>query len=655
MNDFLRVDLSPDEKTESAALSGKAPEGEIEETMEETGQATTGDDVYSMNSDSENDSGMDVDDTILEALPHADADYRAPIHTLRNYVLSGTRLELLEDLHTWAYDSPSSRSICILNGALGTGKSSIASNFARLLRDNGHLGASFFFVRGVDNLASTKLFFPTLAYQLSHTQNALRPHIVAAVQDYLKLGRAQDIEHQGEHLLRRPLLAAQGQDAPVVIVIDAVDECADDSSDLSTVLRLLLTCVCEVTFPLRILLTSVPERIVDTSLSSHASAVTLRRLSLHNLSRDSINRDIAIFIRDRLSRMSSSKDLAEQPDLADRLALRADGLFVYARAAMDFLHDKQDELEQRLDLILSATPSGLGTLDALYLTILEHVIPPARMEQQPTFRASVQSILGCIPVLRDPISPRTLESLIHIPCKDSLPILHQLRCTILVNRNDLDEPFRPGHATFVQFLLSSARCPNRLYLVDAKRQNAQLAEGCLRVLLTLDRNICRLQDPSMRKADVVDLAERVRTHVPPHAQYACLHWAVHLRGACKVGDAHSVKGCRCGELVDLLKTWATTKMLVWLETLGYLGRLDLAVSGLTAGCDYLGTRHSKTRSALEQGLRLLSDHLHEIEACPDDVYLCGIRQDGYNSDDEELKRPLAQVNRKGKNLKIGLF
>ena len=535
---------------------------------------------------------MTADDAILEKLPHADADYRAPIHTLRNHVLSGTRLEILQDLQTWAYDSPSSKSICILNGALGTGKSSIASHFARLLRENGHLGAAFFFARGVEDLTSPRLFFQTLAYQLSQSQDALRTHILASVQEYLKLGSVQPVEYQGEHLLRRPLLAAHGQGTPVVIVIDAVDECLDESSEhLPTLLRFLVACASEVAFPLRILLTSVPERIVDVSLSSLPKSVTLHRLSLHNLSREVINRDIAVFIRDRLSRIPSGKSLlAERADLVDRLALRADGLFIYARTAMDFLHDNQEQLEQRLELIFAVTPSGLGTLDALYLAILEHILPSARLEQQPAFRASVQAVLGCIPLLRDPISPRTLESLVNIPCKESLHILHQLRCTILVNRNDLDEPFRPVHATFVQFLLSSARCPNRLYLVDAQRQNAQLAEGCLKTLLSLERNICRLEDPSSRKTDVMDMAERVRMHVPPHVRYACLHWATHLRGACKAGDAHSAKGCRCGELVNLLKNWATTKMLVWLETLGYLGRLDIAMSSLAAAGDYLGVR-----------------------------------------------------------------
>ncbi|KAI1785804.1 hypothetical protein LXA43DRAFT_976030 [Ganoderma leucocontextum] len=578
------------------------------------------------------DPGVDMGDVVLEALPHAAADYRSPIHTLKNHLLTGTRSEILEQLENWVFTAPSHKSICVLNGAVGTGKSSIASHFARRLRESGHLGASVFFVRGVDDLSSTRLFFPTLAYQLAHSQDALRPHIVAAVQEYPALGRIQDAKYQGEHLLQRPLLAARDHHTPIVIIVDAVDECVDDPPELiSTMLQTLVTCVREVLFPLRILLTSVPEHFVDEALSQ--DPVTVCRMSLHNLSRESVNRDIAIFFRDRLSRMKSSKALlVERPDLVDRLVLRADGMFVYARTAMDFLHDNPDKLEERLECLFSVNPSGLGPLDGLYLSILESAFPPTQMEQQPALRASVQSVLGCIPVLRDLISPRTLESLLHVPCKDALPILHQLRCTILHNRNDLDEVFRPLHATFSQFLVNSTRCPNRLYLVDSKRQNARLAEG-------LDRNMCRLDDPSMRKVDVPDLAERLRANVPPHARYACFHWATHLEAACQPGDAHSTKGCRCVEIVDLLKDFATMKLLVW---------LDVAMRGLTAARDYLGIRHLRIRSVLEEGCQLLVNHQAEIEACPDDVYLSAIPQDGYTSDS-------SFIDRNGNNVTIGLF
>ena len=529
-----------------------------------------------------------MNDTNLETFPHASVDCQSPIRQLKNHFLTGTRVEVLEELEDWVHASPSHKSIYVLNGPTGSGKSSIASHFARRVRERGHLGASIFFDCGVDDLSSPRLFFPTLAYQLAHFQDALRPHFITAVRGYPKLGRPQDAKYKGEHLVRWPLLAVRGHHAPVVIVVDAVDECAEDTPGaISTMLQLLASCVRDVSFPLRILLTSVPEHILEGPLSQ--AAVTVRRMSLNNLSLESTNRDIAMFIRDRLLRMEPSKALlAKRPDLVDRLVTRSNETFLYARTAMDFFHDDRDKLEERLDLLFSIIPPGLEPLDGLYLSILECAFPPTRMEQQPVLRASVQSILGCIPVLRDPVSPRALESLIHVACGDSLPVLHQLRCTLLFNRNDPDEVFRPLHATFTRFLTSSARCPNRLYLVETKRQNARLAEGCLKVVRSLDRNMCRLEDPSLRKADIPDLAERLRTHVPPHVQYACLHWATHLQGACQPGDAHTTKGCRCIELGDLVKDFTTMKMLVWLELLGYLGRLDVAVRGLTAARNYLG-------------------------------------------------------------------
>ena len=67
------------------------------------------------------------------------------------------------------------------------------------------------------------------------------------------------------------------------------------------------------------------------------------------------------------------------------------------------------------------------------------------------------------------------------------------------------------------------------------------------------------------------------------------------------------------------------------------------------------TQHPQIRSVFEKGRQLITDHLAEIEACPDDVYASDINQDGSIPEDRVLRPPIVQVNRRGNNLKIGLF
>lgn len=57
---------------------------------------------------------------------------------------------------------------------------------------------------------------------------------------------------------------------------------------------------------------------------------------------------------------------------------------------------------------------------------------------------------------------------------------------------------------------------------------------------------------------------------------------------------------------------------------------------------------------LEEGRQLLVDHQAEIEACPDDVYLSTIPQDGYIWVDREPAHS-SFVDNSGNNVKIGLF
>ena len=88
------------------------------------------------------------------------AGYR---HGNRNGCLKGTRESVLNEIEDWIEDFERSP-IFWLNGLAGTGKSTIAQTVAEMSFADGHLGASFFCSRDVEDRSNLQLVFPTLAF-----------------------------------------------------------------------------------------------------------------------------------------------------------------------------------------------------------------------------------------------------------------------------------------------------------------------------------------------------------------------------------------------------------------------------------------------------------------------------------------------------------
>jgi hypothetical protein len=212
--------------------------------------------------------------TGLEMLPYArgaefNAYARADAALPHNALCyAGTSVALLKDIMAWtaAHDA---RHVFWLSGLAGTGKSTVARKVVRRCAAEQRLAASFFFARGGGGeLSSARKFATTVAVQLAAAQPALRPHIrrgAAALRNAADLA----LQDQWEKLVLEPLAAAGGGSfggrlmrrlvrKPLVVVVDALDECKRDS-ELAAVLGLLGLSATGKRPLLRVLLTSRPE------------------------------------------------------------------------------------------------------------------------------------------------------------------------------------------------------------------------------------------------------------------------------------------------------------------------------------------------------------------------------------------------------------
>jgi hypothetical protein len=103
--------------------------------------------------------------------PIASANYDS--HVAPTGCLDGTRVAIHKRLSDWASENTPGLTTMWLNGMAGTGKTAIASTFARDMEDQKILGASFFIDRQRAERQDLRRIIQTLAYDLakhSHKQ-----------------------------------------------------------------------------------------------------------------------------------------------------------------------------------------------------------------------------------------------------------------------------------------------------------------------------------------------------------------------------------------------------------------------------------------------------------------------------------------------------
>ncbi|KAM3513188.1 hypothetical protein MY11210_003213 [Beauveria gryllotalpidicola] len=140
----------------------------------------------------------------LLAIPIVDDaafDSRAEEHQARCH--PNTRIDLLRQIMAWA-DVPQGQGIFWLNGAAGTGKSTISRTVARQFNDRGILGASFFFKRGERDRGHAAQFFTTITAQLVAKVPELLPLVKDAIDSVPDIA-SKSLSDQFQKLILQPL------------------------------------------------------------------------------------------------------------------------------------------------------------------------------------------------------------------------------------------------------------------------------------------------------------------------------------------------------------------------------------------------------------------------------------------------------------------
>lgn len=293
-----------------------------------------------------------------------------------------TRQDYFHELNQWVSgDVRPDEHIFLLKGPGGVGKSAIAQSYAEALGPK--LGAAVFLSRS-ERRDDPNLLITSLAYQLAVKQASygnILDHKIQRDPTLLK----KSIPQQFHDLIVSPLqdLQARGEEVvECVIIIDGLDECADENAQEDIVKIIAQSVETQTTPFFWFFLTRLEPNLI--SIFNHPNVKHLCLQREITVSRD-IDSQIKWFLTDRLSEVGRRHGLAlpwpSEKDIEALVELSA-GLFIYANSVVLFVDQRDSygpESQLRAVLHLKARPVDhngnhpLSKLDAFYMLVLQRV------------------------------------------------------------------------------------------------------------------------------------------------------------------------------------------------------------------------------------------------------------------------------------------
>jgi hypothetical protein len=513
--------------------------------------------------------------------------------------LQGTRTDLLADLDAWT-TSPDSAPFFWLNGLAGTGKSTVARTFCERLserKDTSVMFSSFFVSRHSTDRRKALNILHTLVYQLALQDDTIRSHVTQLLAQEPDLP-SRSLSQQATKLLGEAVARTQGS-RPIVLVLDALDECETDSHGREGgQLLILLARACSMaTRSVKLLVTSRLEPTIREMFDEiQASTSRPQVIQLHDIDRTVVRGDIQRYLVHSFHGIARQAKMTDWPNNAqvELILDNADVLFIYAATVVRYIGHRQFDPQERLDQVLtqsSKSPQSVyRQLDGLYQGVLSNAITGAaiNVEDEPEMAQRLQTMLGTVVLLLQRLPPTSIASLLGWSVRKTEIALARLTAVFIVHE---DEPVRIFHPSFPDFLLDSARCTDARLQVDARTHHTILARCCLAVMNSLlHKDVLHTGLDSVTNNDQIrDLDARLKQFMPSHLQYAVCFWMSHMLQGVPDDDLHSV-----------LETFCHAHLLHWLECLSYLGKIDLALSDLTAVTEQLqvGMLHCHYMQAL---------------------------------------------------------
>ncbi|KZT35604.1 WD40 repeat-like protein [Sistotremastrum suecicum HHB10207 ss-3] len=517
--------------------------------------------------------------------------------------LPGTRTRLLAEITRSLIRTtdPQSQgaSLLWLKGASGSGKSTLAHTIAKMFHDGKRLGSSFIFDRSDENIRVPEALFCTISQDLAALIPEWKQALSNIIRDDRALRSTKSVRIQFEKLILEPAKHIEFF-GPILIVIDALDECIGDFESRRELHVILSSRLHELPSSFHIFMTSRPDNEIEQAF--HASP-QVSCLEVGGVLADPTE-DIVAFYKQRL--------VDDHPDLAARLDAipdkhnwlrplieKSQGLFQWAITACRFILEPQllEERVARFGVLqkqrISNVAKTVGStydpskhnpspLHELYTQILNAIFASADREHLLTI---FPTLLGRVLAVYTPLPVDALDALRdlnedHGLLKSVVELLGSLLTGVSAGSQD---PVRVFHTSFRDFLVDK-ECSGVFY-IDPFSQHVALASACLRVLNSeLKFNIVDLPT-SYASTNLLNAKELMRGRVSAQLLYASEFWSNHLAEA--TGEAGIM-------LIELVQEFLNTNFLFWLELLGLTQKIYWAGSAIRTMVKWASECQSET-------------------------------------------------------------
>ena len=492
--------------------------------------------------------------------------------------LRGTRESVLEEIIRWAED-PQGRPVFWLSGLAGTGKSTIAQTFCKMAAKTETLGASFFCSRDYLGRKELKNVFPTLSYQLACRYPTFQSHLTETIKRDPSVAQ-NSLIFQFKKLIIDPLLSAE---ISCIIVVDALDECADDQS-ASAIFSVLGRYV-QYLPSIKFFITGRPEPRIPYGFRLPLPEVFADIFLSREIDTSGVDEDIRLYLREKLTTVAKhERDLdIPNPWFCDQdlvaLTNASSGFFIVASTLARFIESGHPGPRECLQLIITsldnAARGGQPFIDSLYT----HVLIRASSDVESPVTANLRKVLGAVILAFYPLSREQIAKILCINSPDVANTLQHLRSVLLIP-NEGSKEIRVFHKSFPDFLQNSDRCSDPEFFIDSPVHHGDMALGCLGLLGGLEPNPCDLPHFVMNR-DVPDLPGLLEDKVGGTILYACTYWAMHLRSS-PTTDDHAVR------LITSATDFFESKVIPWIEIMSLANQLERVIHSMYDLFDWLG-------------------------------------------------------------------
>ncbi|KAG8760692.1 hypothetical protein FRC11_015079 [Ceratobasidium sp. 423] len=475
--------------------------------------------------------------------------------------LDGTREAVLNRIVTWSQNHDNGESFLWISGPAGVGKTSVATSLCQRLHNIRALAGSFFCHRD-DPDSSNPL---RLINNLIHSLAIRVPAYAHEVADIIRSDCSICTSHLSlryERLVKEPLERLRSLSLPstLVIIVGSLDECGDQDSREKLLHKLYN--MSQLVPWLKVIISARPVGDIQDYFQSHCS----HEPTIHLESYDASD-DIRTYIESQLRQRAQKEGWPH--DSIDRLCTMAEGVFLWAALATKYIKKSIFPALPRLRKVLNNQKSPVTDhFDAVYTRALKAAVDDNEDEIRDAHLRCISAILAVSE--RESLSIPDFQHLLLVAGQIDQLTLEQTVKNLapLLFTTDRGR-VRFHHASFKDYITNSSRSGE--FYIPLDSYEVEPTTSCLRIMQhDLRFNICRLETSHLLNSEVPDLKLRIQSNIGPALRYACIHWIDHFLS--------SPNQTLVDAITEFLKG---PQLMYWTEVLSLLGRLDVAISGLS--------------------------------------------------------------------------